>query len=412
MSATADRTEDHAHEGSRLAALHALRILDTPSEERFDRITRIAARLFAAPYAFITFIDADRLWAKSCYGLDVTEGPRQDSFCMHDLNRSDQLVVPDATRDPRFASHPGVTGEPGFRFYAGTIIRSSDGLPLGRLCVLDTVAHDPAKLPLAELADLAAWVELELHRGAALAPTADPAAVAVMQERFLTVAAHELRTPLTLIRGFSEELLDPIAGELNDDQRDAASAIASGALRLQALVDNLLLVLELDAGRVPLEREPVDIQYLADGVRDELAAAAERRGVVVEVDVPPDATVPADPRRLGVARAALLRNAIAWSPPAGTVRIGAATDAKGLRLFVTDEGPGLPPVELAAIGRRFRRLRGNDPREGAGLGLAIVRGIAELHGGRLEADSAQGAGAAVSIVLPATGQSVAGGRYR
>jgi signal transduction histidine kinase len=412
MTATANLPADHSHEGERLAALHALRILDTPSEERFDRITRIAARLFGAQYAFITFVDADRLWSKSCFGMDASEGPRQDSFCIHDLHRADALVVPDATLDPHFAFHPNVIGEPGIRFYAGAIIRSADGLALGRLCVLDTVAHHPSEKPLAELADLATWVELELHRGAALAPTADPAAVAVMQERFVTVAAHELRTPLTLIRGYSEELLDPMAGELTDDQHDAAAAIASGALRLQALVNNLLLLLELDAGRVPVESEQVDVEFLAAGVRAELAPAAERTGVVVELDIPPDATVPADPRRLSAALGALLRNAIAWSPPAGRVRIAAAMDDKELRLFVTDEGPGLPPVEAAAIGRRFGRLRGNDPREGAGLGLAIARGIAELHGGRLEADPQPGDGARVSIVLPATGQSVAGGRYR
>jgi signal transduction histidine kinase len=122
-------------------------------------------------------------------------------------------------------------------------------------------------------------------------------------------------------------------------------------------------------------------------------------GVSIVLDVSPDATVVADPRRLALALGALLRNAIAWSPPGGVVQIAAAAGPAELRLTVSDEGPGLPPGEGAALGRRFRRLRGMDPREGAGLGLTIARGLAELHGGRLEAD-VDAPGAAISIILP------------
>jgi signal transduction histidine kinase len=400
VSDAADLAAAQAAEGARLAALHALRILDTPSEERFDRITRIAARLFGVPFALFNLVDADRQWTKSCVGLDVEETPREDSFCGRELAGTEILLVPDATRDPRFADNPGVVGPPGIRFYAGAVIRSADGQPLGRLCVLDTVARDPAEQPLASLTDLAAWVELELHGGAAPSPAEDPAAVALMQERFLAVAGHELRTPLTLIRGYSEELLDPATSSLTSDQQESAAAIERGSRRLQKLVEDLLLLLELDAGRVRLEREPVALGAVATAVREQLEHEAARADVSVAVEIAPDATVVADARRLSVALGALLRNAIAWSPSGGIVRIATAAGPAELRLTVSDEGPGLPPGEGAAIGRRFRRLRGMDPREGAGLGLAIARGLVELHGGRLEAD-VEAPGAAVSIVLPA-----------
>jgi signal transduction histidine kinase len=402
IKAVADRAAAQAAEGARLTALHALRILDTPAEERFDRITRIAARLFGMPIALLNLIDADRQWTKSCVGLDVEETRREDSFCGRELAGTEVLLVSDATCDPRFADNPSVTGSPGIRFYAGAVIRAADGQPLGRLCVLDTVAHDPAGLPLAALTDLAAWVELELHRGRAPAPAGDPAALALMQERFLAVAGHELRTPLTLIRGYSEELLDPAGDPLTSDQHESVAAIVRGSTRLHRLVEDLQLVLELDAGRVRLEREPVALALLATEAREALASDAESAGVSVVLDVAPEATVVADQRRLALALGALLRNAIAWSPPGGVVRIATAAGPAELRLTVSDEGPGLPPGEGAALGRRFRRLRGMDPREGAGLGLTIARGLAELHGGRLEAD-VEGPGATVSIIMPAAG---------
>ena len=126
-------------EDKRLAALRALNILDTSPEERFDRITRLAQRTFGMPIALISLIDEKRQWFKSCQGLSVSETPRDVSFCGHAILEGAVMVVPDATKDPRFADNPLVTGEPNIRFYAGQPIESSDGSRLGTLCLIDTV---------------------------------------------------------------------------------------------------------------------------------------------------------------------------------------------------------------------------------------------------------------------------------
>lgn len=403
-----DDADAEERERARLAALHALRILDTPDEERFDRITRLAAQVCALPRAQITLIDADRQWVKSCHGPGQREIPREHSFCAHELGLAATLLVPDATEDARFADNPLVTADGGLRFYAGVVIRSADGHPLGRLCVLDTVPHTPDPARVRALQDLAAWVELELHVGALPAPPADAGAGALarMQERFLTVAAHELRTPLTLIRGFSDELLDPASGPLSADQLESAEAIARGADRLQALVDDLLLVLELDAGRVGVRAMRVRLESLLGQLHEEWAPRAAAAGVTLAVQVAPDTAVTADPARLRQALGAVLRNAIDWSPRGGIVSIEARGDGGEVRIAVSDEGPGLPEGEYEALGRRFRRLRGTDPREGAGLGLSIARAIAELHGGRIAAAPAAGGGAQLEIVLPAVAAAV------
>ncbi|WP_458735446.1 sensor domain-containing diguanylate cyclase [Zobellella taiwanensis] len=136
-------TAQHDDEEARLAALASYGILDTPPESAFDEITEIAALICDAPVAVINFIDRDRQWFKSERGLGVRETPLDISICAHAILQSDLFVVPDTTDDPRFAGNPLVTGEPHLRFYAGALLKSPQGLPLGTLCVLD---HHPREL--------------------------------------------------------------------------------------------------------------------------------------------------------------------------------------------------------------------------------------------------------------------------
>ena len=124
-------------EAFRLRTLTSLSILDTPAEERFDRLTRLAQRLFNVPIALVSLIDSNRQWFKSCQGLDVRETPRDVSFCAHAILGNDLLVVPDAAADARFADNPLVTGEPFIRFYAGCPLKAPNGSLLGTLCVID-----------------------------------------------------------------------------------------------------------------------------------------------------------------------------------------------------------------------------------------------------------------------------------
>src|SRR5215207_4572101 len=107
------------NESDRLDALRSLEILDTPAEERFDRITRVAAALFDVPISTVTMIDANRQWHKACVGVSGREDPRAVSFCSVAIQTPAPLIVPDAREDPRFADNPLVTGPPFIRFYAG-----------------------------------------------------------------------------------------------------------------------------------------------------------------------------------------------------------------------------------------------------------------------------------------------------
>ncbi|WP_119155065.1 ATP-binding protein [Caldimonas tepidiphila] len=154
-------TED---EDARIALLSSIDILDSAPEDCFDRVTRLAARLLDTPIALVTLIDEHRQWFKSRVGLQVAETPRDLSFCAHALHREGTFVVPDATRDERFFDNPLVTGAPYIRFYAGVPLRSSEGVPLGVLCVIDQKARQLAPQDEETLQDLAALLSQELVR--------------------------------------------------------------------------------------------------------------------------------------------------------------------------------------------------------------------------------------------------------
>jgi GAF domain-containing protein len=127
-----------ADEQQRLEALRALLILDTPPEERFDRIVEFAAAEFDVPIALISLIDENRQWFKARTGLGVCETPRDISFCGHAIHCDNVLVVPDARVDERFVDNPLVLGEPFIRFYAGAPLIMPDGQAIGTLCLIDT----------------------------------------------------------------------------------------------------------------------------------------------------------------------------------------------------------------------------------------------------------------------------------
>ena len=146
-------------EALRLRALERLALLDTPPEDCFDRITRLAARVFDAPIALISLVDEGRQWFKSRCGLDAEQTDRSVAFCAHAILGDEVMVVPDATKDDRFSANPLVTGNPDIRFYAGAPLVTAGGYRVGTLCVIDTVARpDLTADQKTVLQDLAAMV--------------------------------------------------------------------------------------------------------------------------------------------------------------------------------------------------------------------------------------------------------------
>lgn len=150
------------NEEERLETLRALNILDTVPEERYDRLTRLAKRLFDVPIALVSLVDENRQWFKSSMGIDVKESPREISFCGHAILGDEILEVPDATQDERFYDNPAVTNNPNIRFYAGCPLTMADGSKIGTLCLVDNHPRQLQEEDKILLRDLAHLVEAEM----------------------------------------------------------------------------------------------------------------------------------------------------------------------------------------------------------------------------------------------------------
>jgi diguanylate cyclase (GGDEF)-like protein len=151
-------------ERRRLAALQRLGLLDTPPEERFERLTRIARTYYNAASSFFSLVDSDRQWLKSAQGLEIEETDRGIAFCDYAIKQDAMLVVEDATKDPRFCNNPLVTGDPKIRFYAGVPVREPGGFKVGSFCITDDKPRKRSSLDMSVLRDLASIVEDELEK--------------------------------------------------------------------------------------------------------------------------------------------------------------------------------------------------------------------------------------------------------
>ncbi|QMU62759.1 MAG: diguanylate cyclase [Gammaproteobacteria bacterium] len=149
-------------EDTRIETLKALKILDTPAEERFDRLTRIAREVFNVPTALVSLIDENRQWFKSSVGLEVSETPRDISFCGHAIHSDDIFIIRDAKRDIRFHDNPLVQGEPWIRFYAGYPLKAMNGERLGTFCIIDSKPRALNDKNAQTLIDLGCIAEREL----------------------------------------------------------------------------------------------------------------------------------------------------------------------------------------------------------------------------------------------------------
>lgn len=142
-------------ERERLLALENLDLLDTPRDEGFDRIVRLIQQVFTVDIGLVSLIDAHRQWYQACSGLSNDEVPREDTFCRYVLDDEQPMVVPDATKDSRFAAHPAVTGDAHIRFYAGVPLKTKAGHTIGTVCAIDRTPRSFARKDVGVLQELA-----------------------------------------------------------------------------------------------------------------------------------------------------------------------------------------------------------------------------------------------------------------
>jgi signal transduction histidine kinase len=221
------------------------------------------------------------------------------------------------------------------------------------------------------------------------------------QRAFIADASHELKTPLTLIRVDTEVLQ---SGLENPDERELADEVLAESDRMSAILSDLLTMARLDAGVLEVARKPFDLCNLLKEETERFKVRATREGVRLEVRAPDELLASGDPARTGQILAALLDNALRFTPSGGSVEVTAREQDGRVEATVRDTGSGISPEHLPHIFERFYRAeaaRGRADGGGMGIGLAIAQGLAHAQEGDLEAANAKDGGAVFRLKLPA-----------
>jgi len=500
------------NEVDRLNALRQSGLLDTPPEERFDRLTRLTKHIFKTRIVLISLVDADRQWFKSRQGLAVRETSRKSSFCGHAILEPDILEIQDASKDPRFLDNPLVTGDPRIRFYAGAPIKSACGNVLGTLCIIDDQPRrlsDDERLCLRELADCVeaelatidrrhllsvatqttngvlitdlagriVWVNTGFTRltGYSLDEVRGQTAISILKgdqsnhaaisqmqaalvncqpfdvqlinhhksgephwihisgnplldergqpEGYLsiqsdltrimqaeqlkreltTTISHELRTPLTSIDGAISLLKAGAAGDLPEPARKLVDIADRNTKRLRVLIDDLLDMEKLLAGKLSFSFLDLELRSLLEQALSEHQPFADLHGVRLRLDTSIKQTlVYTDPDRFQQVMSNLLSNALKFSAQDGEVLVSVRRADQAVRVAIHDQGPGVAPEFQAHIFEKFAQADTTDTRQrgGTGLGLAITKELIDQMHGRIGFDSTPGRGTTFWFELP------------
>ena len=222
------------------------------------------------------------------------------------------------------------------------------------------------------------------------------------KSRFLANMSHELRTPLNAVIGFSDIMRQRLFGPVPDRYADYAQSIHAAGGHLLDLINDVLDVSRIEAARYDLSIERFDVREVVSAAIALVRVQADDKGVDLAAVLPPDAlTVAADRRALKQITLNLLSNAVKFTPSGGAVTVSVEALASDLELTVADTGVGVAPEDLARLGRPFEQAGGAEQRaQGTGLGLSLVRSLAELHQGAMSIDSTPGEGTAVTVRLP------------
>ncbi len=218
--------------------------------------------------------------------------------------------------------------------------------------------------------------------------------------RFLNVLSHELRTPISTVLGFGSLVVDGLAGPLSDQQRHYLQRLLVAADDLHALVNDLLDLGQLHAGRFVMHRQPFSLSAAVTEVIEGLAPQAEAKRLTIRHEVPADLmAIPADGKRIAQVLRNLLGNAIKYSPDAGNVRVRGGLEEGCLLCEIEDTGPGIPEEAHARLFEPFVRL-GDPEVPGTGLGLNIAKALVEAHDGRIGVRRRSGPGTIFWFTLP------------
>jgi len=222
------------------------------------------------------------------------------------------------------------------------------------------------------------------------------------KSEFLANMSHELRTPLNAIIGFSEVLQERMFGELNKKQDEYMRDIHSSGRHLLSLINDILDLSKIEAGRMELELSDFDLPAALQNAVTLVKERAQRHGVALKLKIASGLNaIRADERKFKQIMLNLLSNAVKFTPEGGSVSVAARPNGSMIEVSVADTGVGIAPEDQQAVFEEFRQVGRDDRKsEGTGLGLALTKRFVELHGGEIRLESVPGEGSTFSFTIP------------
>jgi cell cycle sensor histidine kinase DivJ len=254
-------------------------------------------------------------------------------------------------------------------------------------------------------ATLRVQLEIRLRKAAQVALEARKAAETAKHQleartTFFAQTSHELRTPLNAIVGFAEMMRSGVFGPLPERYQEYAELIHEGGRNLTLIIDDVLDLARLEAGKYEIYPEIVSLSDLADDAVRFMMDEARRKGVDLVCDGPEDAEAFADSKAVRQIALNLISNALKFTPAGGEVVVVAEEVPGGSVLAVSDTGVGISPEELKRLSRAFEQGEAGKKQKGAGLGLSVVRAFAELHRGALTIEPRESGGTRIAVFFP------------
>jgi signal transduction histidine kinase/HAMP domain-containing protein len=381
----------------------------------FDTIAERAARLCDANFGFVFTFDGELIHLRRAFGLDLkgVEAVRQQfplplgsqSIAGRTVSGGAVVHVPDVLADPQYALKE--TAEvAGFRSCLG-VPMLHEGQIVGAITVLRAEVGHFSDKQVDLLKTFARQAVIAIQNLRLFKEIQEKSLQLELANRhkseFLANMSHELRTPLNAIIGFSEALLEKMFGDINEKQEDYLKDIHSSGQHLLSLINDILDLAKVEAGRMELNLGTFDLPAAIDNALTLIRERAMRHGIGLSVEVDSRlGELNADERKLKQILLNLLSNAVKFTAEGGKIKVGARQIDDMVEIAVSDTGIGIALEDQAAVFEEFKQVGSNYTRkaEGTGLGLALTRKLVELHGGTIRLESAPGKGSTFSFTLP------------
>ncbi|WP_338138728.1 hybrid sensor histidine kinase/response regulator [Leptospira levettii] len=396
------------NEAARLSALKGLEILDTPEEEMFDEITKLASMICDAPISLVSLIDETRQWFKSHHGLKARETPRSLAFCSHAILGDEMFVVPNAKRDNRFKNNPLVNGDPNVIFYAGIPLALDDQIKLGTLCVIDNKPRELNEEQLQMLRLLGKQTvrllqmrkdrdKLEIEKR--LAERANAA-----KRDFIAAISHDIRNPLNSLLGMSEMIREqPIPESIHhyvDHIKNAGEVILN-------LVNDTIELSRLEENASVLNNEWFHLSQCLEVYHNFFKQETKRKKIEFQLknEISETVYLLSDKRKLEKIIWNLTANAVKFTHH-GSVDCHVYLETKAdenanLIIEIKDTGPGISPEIKDRLFQKYNEFVPEGCEiSGSGLGLSIVKLSLEEMNGEINVESKVGEGSTFKVKIP------------